>query len=304
MQERVLRKINVDMTCDGKCEDCEKYFECQAPQKEMFKKRGVYAKAQKTMSRIKHKILVLGGKGGVGKSMAAVSIAFALAMKGRKVTVLDQNFDCPAVPIMLGMQGKRLGVKEDGMLLPAVGPYGIQAVSTGLVLGEDDVLIWFHELKRNATEEFLGYVDYGDRDYLIADIPAGTSSETVNIIKLIPDIDGSIVLTVPSQVSQNVAKRAVLISQKAGIPVIGIIENYSDAKCPYCGIDLNPIQSGGGEALAKEMGIPFLGKVPMSKEIAECLDNGVPFIEKYPDHPGSKTILRAAEEIEKFCGEA
>jgi len=202
---------------------------------------------------------------------------------------------------MLGMEGKRLGVKDDGMLLPAMGPFGIQAVSTGLVLGEDDVLIWFHDLKRNATEEFLGYVDYGERDYLIADIPAGTSSETVNIVKLIPEIAGSIVLTVPSEVSQNVAKRAVLISQKAGIPVIGIIENYSDAKCPYCNQELNPIRSGGGERLAKEMGIPFIGKVPMSKEIAVCLDNGEPFVEKHPEHEGTKTILKAVEMIEDLC---
>jgi len=302
MRDREIKKINIDMGCDFKCEDCEKYFDCTAPQKEAFKKRGVYARAREAMAKIKHKILILGGKGGVGKSMGAASIAYALAMRGRKVTVLDQNFDCPAIPIMLGMEGGGLRVKEEGGLIPAVGPRGIQVVSMGLILGEDEVLTWFHDLKRNATEEFLGYTEYGERDYLIIDIPAGTSSETVNVIKLIPEMSGSIVFTVPSEVSQNVAKRAVLISQKANVPVIGIIENMSELKCPKCGQPINLMQEGGGEKLSKEMNIPFIGKIPMSRDVAVCLDTGEPFVEKFPDSEASKVINKAADMIEAACG--
>jgi ATP-binding protein involved in chromosome partitioning len=172
----------------------------------------------------------------------------------------------------------------------------------GLVLGEEEVLTWFHDLKRNATEEFLGYTEYGERDYLLFDIPAGTSSETVNVIKLIPDMTGSIVVTVPSEVSQNVAKRAVLISRKAGVPVIGIVENMSSVRCPHCGCEWDALQSGGGEKLASEMGVPFLGKIPGSQIVAESLDKGEPFVLNYPDFEGTKTIEKVADMIEKFCG--
>ena len=302
MSGREIKKINIDMTCDFKCEDCEKYFDCTAPQKEAFKRRGVYARARDAMAKIKHKILILGGKGGVGKSMGAANIAYALAMRGRKVTVLDQNFDCPAIPIMLGMEGQGLRVKEEGGLIPAVGPKGIQVVSMGLILGEDEVLTWFHDLKRNATEEFLGYTEYGERDYLIMDIPAGTSSETVNVIKLIPEMSGSIVFTVPSEVSQNVAKRAILISQKANVPVIGVIENMSELKCPKCGKPIGIMQEGGGEKLSNEMGVPFIGKIPMSRDVAVSLDMGEPFVEKHPESQAAKVINKAADMIEERCG--
>lgn len=301
MAEREIKKINIDMSCDFKCEDCEKYFDCSAPQKDVFKKRGVYTRAREAMAKIKHKILILGGKGGVGKSMGCANIAYSLAMRGRKVTVLDQNFDCPAIPIMLGMEGQRLRTSEEGGLIPAVGPKGIQVISMGLILEEDEVLTWFHDLKRNATEEFLGYVDYGERDYLMMDIPAGTSSETVNVIKLIPEMSGSIVITVPSEVSQNVARRAALISQKAGVPVIGIIENMSNLKCPNCGRSVGVMQEGGGEALAKEINIPFIGKIPMSRDVAISLDTGEPFVGKHPDSEAAKVINKAVDMIEATC---
>lgn len=302
MVQREIKKINIDMSCDLKCEDCEKYFECNAPQKEVFKKRGVYARASEAMAKIKHKILILGGKGGVGKSMGCTNIAYTLAMRGRKVTVLDQNFDCPAIPIMLGMEGEGLKVREEGGLVPASGPRGIQVISMGLILGEDEVLTWFHDLKRNATEEFLGYVDYGERDYLVLDIPAGTSSETVNVIKLIPEMSGSVVFTVPSEVSQNVARRAVLISQQAGVPVIGIIENMSNLRCPKCGASVGVMQEGGGEELAREMGVPFIGKIPMNRDIAVSLDTGEPFVEKHPDIEATRVINQAVDLIEAACG--
>jgi len=302
MAGRDIKKLNVDTGCDYKCEDCEKYFDCNAPQKEAFKKRGVYARARDSMAKIKHKILILGGKGGVGKSMGATNIAYALAMRGRKVTILDQNFDCPTIPIMLGMEGGGMRTKDEGGLIPAVGPKGIQVMSMGLILGEDEVLTWFHDLKRNATEEFLGYTDYGERDYLVVDIPAGTSSETVNVIKLIPEMSGSVVFTVPSEVSQNVAKKAVLISQKAKVPVIGIIENMSELKCPKCGKIINVMQSGGGESLSGEMNVPLIGKIPMSREVAVSLDAGEPFVEKYPDNEATVVINRAVDMIEEACG--
>ena len=198
MNTRTVQRLNVDFGCDNKCGNCERYFECAAPQKSKYEKSGILKLAAENMAGIKHKILVLGGKGGVGKSMAAVNLAMALASKGNRVAILDQVFDCPAVPTMLGLSSKnfRLKITDEG-LIPGVGPLGVKVISMGLILEEDEVLVWFHDMKRNAAEEFLCNVVYGQLDYLIIDVPAGTSSETVNVMKLIPDLTGSFVISLP-----------------------------------------------------------------------------------------------------------
>ncbi|MEW6663485.1 MAG: P-loop NTPase, partial [Bacillota bacterium] len=198
---RELESINIDMSCSFDCGNCERYFECILPQKAEFEKRGFLPLAKKNLASVKRKIIVLGGKGGVGKSMLAVNLAAALYKKGKKVCVLDQSYDVPAVPVMLGVAGRKMKVGPKGLI--PVEPYpGFKVVSMGLVLDENQFIIWYHDSKRVATEEFLTYVDYGEVDYMVIDIPAGTSSETVNVLKLIPDMDGSVIITVPSEVSQ------------------------------------------------------------------------------------------------------
>lgn len=296
-----ITQINVDLSCDLQCEGCEKFYDCTRPEKQDMYRTGRMQLARERISKIKKKVVVVGGKGGVGKSLVAVNLAMGLAMRGRKVSILDQNFDGPVVPKMLGMEGKRLGMGENG-IIPAEGPLGIQVISMGLVLEEDEVLTWFHDLRRNATEEFLCHVDYGERDYLITDIPAGTSSDTVNILQYIPEADGVVVVTIPTDVSQGVAKKAIIVCQKAGLPILGVIENMSGFYCPKCGGRSDPYQVGGGMKLAQEMGVPFLGTIPLDREISVGTQVGDPFIHRTPDIVASKNMNEIIDKIERMLG--
>lgn len=299
--ERELIQINVQESCDGKCDGCETFFECDLPRKEVFKEKGILKFIEKNLSNVKHKILVLGGKGGVGKSMVSVNIATALAKKGKKVCVLDQCYDCPAIPMMMGIPyDYKLYITDKG-LESAESAYGPKVVSTGLILDQDEVIVWFSDMKRNATEELLSTVNYGELDYLVCDIATGTSAETVNILKYMPRTDGAIVVTVPSSVSQNVARKCLYILKKAAVPCLGVVENMSESHCPGCGAPVNVIAKGAGERMALEVGVPFLGKIPVSENVAISLDDGVPFVVRNPESIEAKTIMDITDVIIKRC---
>lgn len=301
MVETELRNINITEGCNRKCEDCERYFECDLSFKELFQTKGILAMIRENLKNVKHKVVVLGGKGGVGKSMVATNLAAALAQKGRKVCVLDQVYDCPAIPMMLGVPGSARLMIGDSGLIPYESKWGIKVVSTGLILDQDEVIIWFHDMKRNATEELLCSVDYEGIDYLVADIPTGTSSETVNILKYMPDIGSSLVVTVPSGVSQNVARKCIYILKKAGVPITGVVENMSDTTCPHCDTPVAVISSGAGERMASDEGVSFLGKIPMSLKVSTTLDDGWPFVIRYPDSREAQTMFNVADAVIKQC---
>jgi ATP-binding protein involved in chromosome partitioning len=296
-----IKKLNISEGCNKKCEDCERYFECLLPFKEVFQQKGILALIRENLKNVKHRVVVLGGKGGVGKSMLAVNVAASLAARGKKVVILDQVYDCPAVPMMLGVpQEARLMIGEKG-LIPYESKWGVGVVSTGLVLAKDDVIIWFHEMKRNATEELLAAVDYGEIDYLIADIPAGTSSETVNILKYLPDITGALLITVPSGVSQNVARKCIYITRQAKVPMIGVVENMSDTKCPNCRAPISIISQGAGQKMSEEEGVPFLTKIQISMTVSESLDDGDPFVVKYPDTQEAQALNKVVDAVTRHC---
>lgn len=300
MEQKEVLAINVDLSCDFACEYCEKFFDCNAPQKkDMFDRRRM-TKAREVMSRIKHKIAVVGGKGGVGKSITTSNLAMVFAMRGKKVSILDQDFDGPCIPKMFGVMGKKINLSEQG-LVPVEGLLGIQIISMGSILKDDAVLTWFHEMRRNATEEFLSHVVYGERDYLFIDMPPGTSSDSVNMMQYIPNLDGAVVVTIPSEVSQNVAKKAILLCLKAKVKILGVIENMSGFVCPECNTRIDILRSGGGEKLAHEMNVPFLGRIPLDPRLSLSCDEGKPFVKEYPDSPATKAMVAVVDKIENMC---
>ncbi len=253
------------------------------------------------MSRVKHKLAVISGKGGVGKTTVAVNLAVALAMRGHEVGILDADITGPCVPKMLGLSGSRLVAGPPG-IFPVVGPLGIRVVSMDFLLPDEETpVIWRGPLKSAAIRQFLADIVWGPLDYLIVDLPPGTGDEALTIMQLLPDMDGAIVITIPSEVSQAVVKKAVSFSQKLGIPVVGVVENMSGFVCPKCGTYVPIFREGGGERIARRMGVPFLGRVPLDPRICEASDAGEPFIAKHKETPAAKAFLEIAEKIEAFC---
>ena len=286
-----LLKINYGVTCTRNCIDCPYYFSCTSDVKKTMSNVGRMQVIRERMSKIKHKVAVIGGKGGVGKSTVSATLAILLAGKFR-VGIIDSDFDGPCIPKILGVEKKRMTITDEG-IIPVTGPLNIKVVSTAFLLDEDEFTVWFHDLKRSALEEYLAHIYFGELDYLVLDLPPGTSSETVNMFKYLPDLGGVVVVTIPSELSQNVARRAIKLSQQAGVKVVGVIENMSGAVCPDCGKVIAPFQTGGGEKLAKRLGVPFLGSIPLDPRISQCSDEGKPFILENDAPESLKTTFSA-----------
>jgi len=254
------------------------------------------------MSKVKHKVAVISGKGGVGKSTVTVNLAIAFAMHGHadKVGILDADIHGPSVPKMLGLTGHRLQAGPPG-IFPAFGPLGIKVVSMDFLLPDENApVIWRGPLKMTAIRQFLSDIVWGELDLLLIDLPPGTGDEPLSVAQLLPEMDGVIIVTIPSEVSQIVVKKAVTFARRLGMPIIGIIENMSGFVCPNCGAKIDIFQSGGGTKIANELSIPFLGNIPIDQKICEDADKGMPFIVEHANSPASKAFLEIVEKIKYF----
>jgi ATP-binding protein involved in chromosome partitioning len=254
------------------------------------------------MSNIRHKIAVISGKGGVGKSTVTVNLAVAFAMHGHAnhVGILDADIHGPSVPKILGLAGQRLQAGPPGVF-PVQGALGIRVVSMDFLLPDENApVIWRGPLKMTAIRQFLSDILWGDLDILLIDLPPGTGDEPLSVAQLLPEMDGVIMVTIPSQVSQIVVKKAVTFARRLGMPVIGVIENMSGFVCPNCGAKADIFQSGGGKKIAEESDIPFLGSIPIDQKISEASDKGVPFIVEHSDSPASKAFMEIVKNVESF----
>jgi len=254
------------------------------------------------MNKIRHKIAVISGKGGVGKSLVTVNLAMALAMKGRngRIGILDSDIHGPCVPKMLGLKGSRLQSGPPGVF-PAFGPMNIKVVSMGFLLPTDDSpVIWRGPLKMGAIRQFLSEIAWGNLDYLLIDLPPGTGDESLSVLQLLPEMDGVIIVTIPSEVSQDVVKKAVTFARKMGVPTIGIVENMSGMVCPHCGEKIDVFSVGGGEKIANDMGVPFLGNIPLDPRVSTAMDAGTPFIAVHPDSTAANSFNSIVEKIKNF----
>ncbi len=260
-------------------------------------------KASQAMARIKHKIAIMSGKGGVGKSTVAANLSLMLAEKGSRVGLLDADIHGPSIPTMLGIEGTKLGVLDQG-ILPAVVRPGLKVVSMGFLLAERDTpVIWRGPMKMGAISQFLGEVVWEDLDYLVVDLPPGTGDEPLSIAQLIPGMDGSVVVTTPQEVALISVRKCINFCQTLGVPVIGIVENMSGFVCPHCGKKVDIFGSGGGESAAHEYGIPFLGRIPLDPEIVASGESGIPFVVGGPDSRTAQDFVRILERMRRAIEE-
>ena len=230
------------------------------------------------MGKVKHKIMVMSGKGGVGKTTVAANLAFALGMRGLDVGLMDADIHGPDVPKILGIEDKRPEMSE-GQISPILVTPRLKAMSIGFLLADrDSAIIWRGPMKMNAIRQFLSDVDWGELDYMIVDLPPGTGDEPLSVAQLIKNVDGAIIVTTPQDLALLDSRKAVNFSGVLKVPVIGIIENMSGFVCPYCGKEINIFKYGGGERSASELGVPFLGRVPLDPKMVEAADNGTPFV--------------------------
>jgi len=254
-------------------------------------------KIKARMSKIKHKLLVISGKGGVGKSTIAVNLAYAYTIKGQSAGLLDIDIHGPSIGRLAGIEGLPLTLNPDQSIEP-IEKGGVRIVTMASLLQDtDQPVIWRGPLKMKAIKQFLGDINWGELDWLVIDSPPGTGDEPLSICQLLPDLDGSIIVTTPQDVALLDARKTVKFSQALGVKVIGIIENMSGFVCPHCGKRTDIFKTGGGEKAAKEFGIPFLGRLPLEPAIMESCELGKPYVWMFPESESAKEIMKIADKI-------
>ena len=251
---------------------------------------------QQRMDDIRHKLLVLSGKGGVGKSTVAVNLAVALARAGKKVGLLDVDFHGPSIPTMLGLQGET--VESDGHEIFPVVRGGLRVMSMGLLVpNADDAVIWRGPMKMGVIEQLLRDVQWGAIDYLVIDLPPGTGDEPLSLCQLIDKIDGAVTVTTPQEVAAADVRRSISFCRKLDIPLLGVVENMSGFACPHCGEVTDIFRRGGGQQLAAATDVPLLGQVPLDPAVAESGDAGTPYAGEDRDTPAAAAFQGIIQPI-------
>ncbi|MGD9497347.1 MAG: Mrp/NBP35 family ATP-binding protein [Armatimonadota bacterium] len=252
-------------------------------------------------AQIDHVILVLSGKGGVGKSTVAANLAFALAGRHRRrVGLLDADLHGPTIPLLTGLT-QEMASGTPTAIEPIELADGLAVMSMAFLLTDpDQPTIWRGPLRAGVLRQFIADVEWGARDFLIVDLPPGTGDEPLTIAQAFPHADGAIVVTTPQEASLADCRKAINFVSKVGHRVLGVIENMSGFICPHCGAHTDVFSSGGGERMAAQMRVPFLGRVPLSAEIVALSDRGVPLVTA-----GAPAAVREAYEqiIERVLAE-
>jgi len=281
------------------CESC-KSVSCSAKERRTEESSEEFEERQALMRRlcrIKHKLIVLSGKGGVGKSTVAANLALSLAAKGRRTGLLDVDIHGPSIPRILGLEGYPVE-SVDQKLLPVPLGEELKVMSIGFLLrGKDEAVIWRGPLKMGVIKQFLRDVEWGELDYLVVDSPPGTGDEPLSVIQLIQDLDGAVIVTTPQDISIIDVRRSIQFCQTVNTPVLGVIENMSGFICPHCGKTTEIFKSGGGEKMAKEMKVPFLGRIPLDPSIAKACDEGAPYIQAFAESISAQAFSRALEKL-------
>ncbi len=224
---------------------------------------------------VKHTIMVMSGKGGVGKSTVSVNLAVTLAKKF-KVGLIDVDINGPDDPMLLGVSGRDVEVKEN-QILPVKSDFGVDVISMGFMLPSDDTaIIWRGALRHKAIQQFLEEVQWEGYDFMVLDMPPGTGDEALSISQLVPKVDGVVIVVTPQDVALLDARKAIDFCKKVEMRVLGIVENMSGFVCPHCGETTYIFKKGGGEEAAKKYNVPFLGRIPFSLDVVNGTDDGKP----------------------------
>ena len=253
---------------------------------------------QNNLKDINHILVVMSGKGGVGKSTVAANLALAFSLKGNYVGLLDCDIHGPSIPKLLGIEKATPEASKEG-IYPIIVPPNVKVMSMAFLLpSTDSPVIWRGPVKMKVLKDFLGQVKWGMLHYLIIDLPPGTGDEPLSIGQLIPDCDGVIIVTTPQEVALLSVRKSITFARTLGMPIVGIVENMSGFICPHCSKKVDIFGSGGGEKAADELNIPFLGKIPLDTKIVESGDEGKPFVIFQKENVSSHAFSDIVERIE------
>lgn len=254
-------------------------------------------KAKRSLTLIKNKIMIMSGKGGVGKSSVSVNLAIALAEKGFNVGLMDVDIHGPDIPRMLGLGGM-MSANAQKKLEPMRYTDNLKAVSIeSLMSDKDDAIIWRGPMKHGVIRQFIGEVEWGALDYLIIDSPPGTGDEPLTVAQLIKDAR-AIIVTTPQEIALADVRKSINFCKTVHMDILGLVENMSGYVCPHCGKTTDIFGSGGGERTAMQTGLNLLGRIPFDPNLVKCGDAGVSYQKQYADSPVSKAFLAIASEIE------
>ncbi len=287
---RLHKKGLIMSECSGNCSTCGSASGCADKHKQEEDA------LSNTLSAIKHIIIVMSGKGGVGKSTVAANLAMGLTLRGKKVGLLDVDVHGPSIPKILGLNSRR--VESDGEKLFPIELGNLSVMSTGFIVdGDDTPIVWRGPMKAGVIKQFISEVRWGELDYLVVDCPPGTGDEPLSVCQLMPEADGAVIVTTPQQVATIDVSKSISFCKQLGIRVVGIIENMSGFTCPHCQEWIPIFQSGGGEALAAKYEIPFLGKLPIAQEIALSGDQGEPFVQTFEQSPSAGAFMAIVDNV-------
>lgn len=256
-----------------------------------------------SLRRIKRKIMIMSGKGGVGKSTVAANLAVGLALRGYRVGLLDCDIHGPTIPTIFGLESERPEVNDEGILPIQVLP-NLSLMSVGFLLeNKDSPIIWRGPAKMGAIKQFLEGVYWGELDFLIIDLPPGTGDEPLSVAQLIPNCDGSVIVTTPQDVALISVRKSIKFSEKINVPVIGIVDNMHGLICPHCNEYTEVFGTGGVEKAAKDFNVPILAKLPIEPKVAEMEDKGA-VVKELLDHSTEwdrnfEYVISAVEETLK-----
>ncbi len=256
------------------------------------------------LARIKHKLLIISGKGGVGKSTIAVNLAYGLAFSGKKVGILDIDIHGPSIAKMLGIEGRTLGLsKISNRPMPVKVHDNLYAMTIATLIQDKDApVIWRGPLKMGVIKQFLQDIEWPELDYLIVDSPPGTGDEPLSIVQILKKVDGSIIVSTPQDVAFLDARKTIKFSKKLSVPVLGIIENMSGFTCPHCGKKIEIFQGKGAVKAAKDFNVDILGKIPIDNKIVKTSDAGRPYIYDYNSLPAAKEMKNIVNKVIKKVG--